>query len=149
MMKNLDVLDPEAREREEAEKLLAEVDEAAEGIQPDTQPDFRTEPQPEDSTSERRFTAEEVRRMVAVAVARERVTVECREYLLTHYYGLDHVSDELDHVLRILEPKSVDDLAQKMERIEALDCADGAVTHVASTSPKSVKTSLRKIFGIN
>lgn len=145
MMKNLDALDQEAREREEAEKLLAEVDEAAENIQPDTQSDPQPDPQSAENGGERLFTKEEVQQIVSVAVARERVNVGCREYLLSHYYGLDHVSDELDRVLRILDPKSVDELAAKMEDIEALNSADGAVTRT-SASPRSVTASLRQIF---
>lgn len=141
MMKNLDVLDQEAREREEAEALLSEVQTDDQSQQPDTQP----EPQPAESGGERLFTKEEVRRMVAAAVAKERVSIECREYLLSHYYGLDHVSDELDRVLRILDPKSVDELTEKMSEIQALDAVDGTITRTTAF-PRSVTASLRQIF---
>lgn len=141
MLKSLDVREREKREREEAEALLSEVQTDDQSQQPDTQP----ESQPAESGGERLFTKDEVRRMVAAAVAKERVSIECREYLLSNYYGLDHVSDELDQVLRILDPKSVEELAAKMEDIEALNSADGAVTRT-SASPRSVTASLRQIF---
>ena len=107
MMKNLDVIEREKQEQEAAEALLSEVHTDDQSQQPDTQPDS----QPAENGSERLFTKEEVRQIVSEAVARERVNVECREYILAHYYGMEHVSEEIDRVLRILEPKSVDDLA--------------------------------------
>ncbi|MBD5151566.1 MAG: hypothetical protein HDT16_03505 [Oscillibacter sp.] len=148
MMKNLDVVEQEKREQQAAEELLSEAQTDNQSQPSDGQPDTPPDAPSEDGGGERMFTREEVQRIVSEAVARERVSMECREYLLTHYYGLEHVSDELDQVLRILEPKSVDDLAQKMENIEALDSVNGTVTHAVSTSPKSIKTSLRQIFGI-
>lgn len=137
MMKNLDALEREKQEREAAEALLSEV-------QPDDQSQ-QSDAQPEESGGERLFTKEEVQQIVSAAVARERVNVECREYLLSHYYGMDHVSEEIDSVLRILEPKSVEDLDAKMSEIVALDAANGSVTRT-NASPRSVTTSLRQIF---
>ena len=137
MMKNLDVIEQENHEQEAAEALLSEVQTDDQSQQSDTQP--------EESGGERLFTKEEVQQIVSAAVARERVNVECREYLLSHYYGMGNVSEEIDSVLRILEPKSVEDLDAKMSEIVALDAANGAVTRT-SASPRSVTTSLRQVF---
>ncbi len=141
MMKNLDRIELEKREREAGEALLSEVQADDQSQRPDTQP----EPQSAESGGERLYTKEEVRQIVSEAVARERVNVECREYLLAHYYGMERVSDEIDRVLRILEPKSVDDLAAKMEEVEALDSTGGNMTS-AGASSKGLTSSLRQIF---
>lgn len=140
-MKNLDVLEQEKQEQEAAKALLSVVLPAVDHQMPDIQP--------EENSGERRFTNEEVQQLVSMATARERVKMECREYLLAHYYGIDHVSAELDQVLQILDPKSVEDLAQKFEGIEALDSVEGTVPHTVSTSPRSFKASLKQVFGHN
>ena len=133
MMKNLDTLEREKQEREAAEALLSEV-----------QTDDQSQ-QSAESDSERLYTKEEVRQIVSAAVAKERGNLECREYLLNHYYDMYPASEEISRVLRILEPKSVDELKEKMKEIAALDAADGTVTRTSASS-KGWPASLRQIF---
>lgn len=153
-MKNLDVIEQEKQEQEAAGALLSEVQGEDQSQQPHSQADSRpggqSDPQPGESSGERMFTKEEVRQIVAAAAARERVKQECREYLLVHYYdGMTAVIDELDRVLQVLDPKSVDDLAKKMEDIEALNNeAEAGIATRTTTTPKSIKTSLKQIFGL-
>ena len=141
MMKNLDALAQEQKAREELEKLEQEA--FTEDVPGSCTGELL--PQAGGEDNDRMFTKAEVQQLVAAAVARERVNVECREYMLAHFYGMEHVSEEIDRVLRILEPGSVDDLAAKLEDIEALD-SDGGPATSAGTSSKGMATSLRQIF---
>ena len=141
MMKNLDVIEREKQEQEAAEALLSEVHTDDQSQQPDS----KSELQPVESGSERLYAKEDVRQIVSEAVAHERVNVECREYMLAHYYGMEHVSEEIDRVLRILEPKSVDDLAAKLAEVEELN-SDGGPATSAGASSNGLATSLRQIF---
>lgn len=155
-MKSLDLIEQEKQEQEAAAAALAEIQKAQpadQSQQPEDQsqqPDGQPDSLPEENDGERLFSMAEVRRIVDEAVRQERVNIACREYLLAHYYNVAHVSDEIDRLLRILSPRSVDELAEKLGEIEGLDVSETAgAAHRVGTSSLKMKTSLRSIFTQN
>lgn len=142
-VKSLDLIEAEKVTQEKAKELLS-------GIHPSTDPDQQAEAQTEDTPSERLFTKAEVDLMISDRVAQERAGLECREYLLTHYYGLNpQLSAEIDSVLRVLAPRNVDELTAKLGEIEALgDLGSQVIHHAGPVTSRSFTQSLRQIFGV-
>lgn len=141
-MKSLDLIEAEKQEREAAESLISEVLAA--------DPDQQVEAQAEDGPGERLFTRAEVDLMISECVAQERARMECREYILTHYYGLNpQLSAEIDNVLRVLAPRNVEELTEKLGDIEALSDVGGTTTHYTGpANSRSFTQSMRQIFGV-
>lgn len=121
--------------------------------------------QPEDhGGSGKLFTQEEVNRIVSERLARERAKqtpdpalqdlearenrLKCREYLMSRYYDAPHVSEEMDHVLNLLKPQSVEDLEARTDELEALGSDRGITTHTPAVSSDGINSNLRKIFGL-
>ena len=163
MMKSLDLIEQEQRERE-AGAVAAPVGQEGEQAaqQATTQPEAN-------GGSGRLFTQEEVNRIVSERLARERAKqppdqalqeleakvkrMEMREFLVGRYGDEPNIFAWADQVLDMLRPESVDDLDSRLNAAETVSAFEAPHTiHVSgkgeSVQSKITDRKLRSIFGL-